>query len=789
MNAFEHTIRCVPYGIALGEGADCLIDAPPLEGPASQTDWYHRRVPTGFVPRDAVSSQLLGERDRVEGSWGAQPNALLAACAVGDRLAVMTVAGPSRNIISAACFPFPNASVDKRDVESDDVNENEVSWSEWPEKYRPFLLRTAAPVQQLALNVAAQDGWRRLLSYENQPLLAARSLYGLEIFQVNVEYYDSSNDAMGGRERSRPATKRRLHRRNQRPLVDGQMPSITLNAIGNFLLPYPQNRRFDGDSPLLASSSRPCVGTDDFAWSPYFTERGVVLTHDGRLYESSLAMGAKHALTCTLAYQPSEEDRPPSGIMRGRHDSHDYGRCRCTFTARHPRHVALALEDSLNIVDLRGGGTAHSDVALKLYRCSAGEWISAVAAPPPRLTRCQRDSSSSTGGDYGLTMEHYIAAATSSRVLLFDLRRPNRAVAEWKHDFHPVDVRKDLSVLALRHMVPDHLFWLSPWQCRTTLGALLSHGNRGGDEGIMDSYRHLPFHEASVIVPSTIPAAASCDCVAGIGRLLVSNSWSSRGVVCEWSQAEPSDVSLTLDGGGKIFDRNVEFSDDIDPSRDSQPLLQGIPVFWTDVTPVESPLLLYDRDLYPPPFVAAKERSFTMQRARLERCLRSSIAPISNIEPKQAIPETVGLELIRKEWSSHDELPNPVLITTGAYQQTLFSLLSEDGALETLQRNFGFTNRVPDVCLPGPVDEEREEHQSLELIREARVDLPLKEDFPVKEIKKVKSSKSSAEASAQNAQKEHCPGEVYISCLLFFMSDVFEYMKVSKMTCIRQIIT
>lgn len=741
----EHTLRCAPYGIVIGEGADSIFDTPQMNGPEQQYNWFQMKNPVSYFARGVVSDYLVEDYQRK--AVQNYPNQLLATCAWQDQIVLATVTGPKRDIISTSVFPLHKWNRDSsQTIDIADVNHFiKRSALTWPARHRPHLMRAAQSVQQLEFNEGATGGWERVLKYNNEPILAVRSNYGIEFYRMLFESHDSQDreqTAEDSREKNvkqksadHVSSEDRFEHAPKQFSKDIIPENISFTKIGQLMNNFGCTLLSGTKSTVGGSNSS--LDTHDFAWNPFLTQSGVLLLHDGSLIDISLGCG-KSNLRGTIAYKPSSEDRPVYSDFSSQATNLAYrgGRHRCCFTARHPRQVALAIGSNLNVIDLRGGKRAHSDVALRLFECPPGEWFTAVTASHIKPS----DAKNLIPKLPQMTTEHYIAAVTSSRVLLFDLRRPQSHVAEWKHDLMPQNIRREVSLSELYHEMPDEIFWLPSWQ----------EYLRYDPQKSSFPEARFAFQDSSTVVPSTMPSQP-CDYVAGIGRVLVMNSWRGRGIVCEWNQREPVSAFLAAKAGD-IFESKTPLNNEpnSDPMEEKQVLPNSndmsqepkdidveklrffrTPTYWTDIVPVESFSLLFDKDFFPPSYSSARRRALLLQRIRLERNLRESVCPVSNIERKQNFPDLVGTSLVLKDWKTNRNFSNPIMISTGSYQETIFSMLFDLDASESLSKLLGVCAKDLIACFPRSLEPNTGSTDFLseqrKLIQEARIDLPLDE--------------------------------------------------------------
>lgn len=111
----------------------------------------------------------------------------------------------------------------------------------------------------------------------------------------------------------------------------------------------------------------------------------------------------------------------------------------------------LALKDRLARLDLRAGGGGGAASLAHLWRCPPGEHLTAMCVPSCAAPAPAAAAASGLGGG---AWEHLLAAAAaggpgaSTRLLLFDLRRPGEPAAAWEQP--PFDGRLSEEAALLR---------------------------------------------------------------------------------------------------------------------------------------------------------------------------------------------------------------------------------------------------------------------------------------------------------------------------------------------------
>ena len=321
----------------------------------------------------------------------------------------------------------------------------------------PHYTQTCAPLLQLAINHPPRPGWTRgSSSYpatSPHPLVAARSQHTIEFFALVKN-------------------------------TEQEVPDVEWTLRGSV-----------SGSGAATTPAPPSLTFEDVSWSHYMTHTCVAVCSDGSLMEIDTAKNK--TTTTTVTTQPHPESYVRAGY-------------RCVCSPHHPRQVIVSLHSSFGIADIRARSSWREMFSLKNSSSSSptlscpytGQWISALSDFP--------SSSSPPSDTYACASAHQysIAIATTTSVLLFDVRRPRGIVAQWKHGMEDsslvVSSKKSRDgVDAIYTAPPDRLLWLASTKTTSSV------------------------HHRS---------------------LLAVNTKMARGVVCEWEeQRNRGDISVAFD--------------------------------------------------------------------------------------------------------------------------------------------------------------------------------------------------------------------------------------------------
>lgn len=177
----------------------------------------------------------------------------------------------------------------------------------------------------------------------------------------------------------------------------------------------------------------------DFAWSKYRRGGGggggCYLLRDGCLYHAADCTQAHPHSNPTLAWRPLPSNDP---------NDQNYGCC-CAYTFLHPSQVAVALRRSLGTVDLRSPARSAFSPLLSSPPRGTRPFYTALSPAPPQC-----------GGPY------FMAAATATDILLFDIRKPQQPLRSWSTptEWLRSSITSDL-YHSLDSVLIDTLTWLS----------------------------------------------------------------------------------------------------------------------------------------------------------------------------------------------------------------------------------------------------------------------------------------------------------------------------------------
>lgn len=599
--------RCAPLGIVLPQGADYMVDPPPATSNLSQTEWLHKRHPSEYVPHSITSALLREQSHRGAG----YPTSCITSCRLGQELLLFSAAGPARDLVSLTQVPSTTWSPSRP------ANPDELT-------YRPHYARLATPVLQLALNSRASQGWERVLRHPNLPILAARSLGGVDFFQLAKDHpgniVSTSDEEVGG--------------------VPWRLNSLGRSSAAG-AIPPARTHCLDGSRKSKYEAAVPSV--EDFAWGRLLTQRGAMLRSDGAVLEVVLDPG--HSVpSVTPAWLPTGHaaDVLANGATTSNGNSRitsefaHSGQMRCTFLANHPRHMVLCLKTRLALVDLRGPAAEPSPLQ-DIYTCAPGQWLTAVAAP---------DSCDGALAGY----QHCLAAATATQVLLFDVRRPQQVLASWDHTMGPMNVNtsKHSSIAAVKSAGVDTLAFLPP-----------IHPESASSEG--SSGQHS---DGQALL-----------------RLLASNARLGTGVVCEWTAQRAQRGGLAA-REGMVWEVGPGEASAVVASGHAA--FAWEPSCWTDITPRNPPLLLYSKE-YPPALTAVIAYGQEVQRHRRQRQQRaaaggdggSASRPVNLLPSTWRPPVALGATVATLEWGTGVAVPRPVLAILKPTQEVVLAALDD----------------------------------------------------------------------------------------------------------------
>jgi len=593
--------QCVPFGVILAEGCDIMVDPPPTASHLRQTEWLQRRHPEEYVPPALISSELLEQSQAVQ----PYPTDCITSCLMEQDLLLFSAAGPSRELISLAQLPIaPNG---------DRLGIDGAAGGPVP-TYRPRYVRATGPILQLVLNYRVPKGWEGVCfgADATLPLLAARSLVGIDFWRVVRR---CQGESVAPRDVS-------ISNQDQQQHVmtaggEATDPCWMLRSIGH--VPFSKSTGAKIKINQIQSSISPVT---DFAWCRRMPQRGVIVHSNGAVMEVVVDpgnLGNLGRVTCTPAWIPGSELEhlvSPSSL----------GVVKAVFLPDHPRRLVLSLKTKIGTVDLRGPSAPPSPFQ-EIYTCPQGQWITSLAAAPePQYSYGSEFATENNSTSSISEHQHLVAAATTSKILLFDLRRPQRPLASWPHGMGPGS--KPHTLLELRTAGPCTLRWLPPY-CRD---GDVPHQNGSGNNSNEGN------RDVSMIA---------------IGRVLamqVSHDGHARCVVCEW-ECEHSVGLLTAENGciyalpplrcrtresataptatatATADEEEEEECTGASPPRcgnNSRRSGRGVfswePASWISFKSIDPPLLLFDTALhYPAALTAATKHGRAMQEVRRRR--------------------------------------------------------------------------------------------------------------------------------------------------------------------------
>ena len=283
--------------------------------------------------------------------------------------------------------------------------------------------------------------------------------------------------------------------------------------------------------------------TRDFSWSQFggtmSDMNGVVLDDDGMLWEIAVELPAVGRGTTRL-----RTTREGDSAFRG------LGARVCEASPLHPRVHVVGWEECVVRVDFREGQRLAGRGRGEL--CNFGgrsQFVTAVGVP----SRSVHPSDILTR----------VAVSTSSHVYLYDMRRLGVPVVSWEHGMkYPTptpstsSAKHGATLWELRSCFPDGLQFLCV----------------EGDETRVDG-----------------------------GRVLMTNSWSGSGMVCEWRVAEASPIVQfdECDGKGRISTVVGECISEMGGNHVTGDWFSWQPKAMERLEAVEPPRLLYNA-VYPP---------------------------------------------------------------------------------------------------------------------------------------------------------------------------------------------
>ena len=758
-----------------------MLDPPVASSHSRQSEWQRRHSPSDYIPRELVSSLSLDATR----TGTIHPTTCITGTTINNICLLIASSGPMRDLISLSQLPV--------NINTSSHAQNSIT-NLAAATYQPWYTRACAPIQQLVLNTRAPEGWDRTLWHADLPILAARSSQAVEFWKLHHEnqwrlhetplgaVHCPSGGGAGGTNFADVAWCRQMTQRCAILRSDGCLLDVSLDLKratsthrstrgvvngGSFGVGGPEFHAPVGwapgsellyDLPFLntgatlhtGNMNTTAMGNNINGNSSVGAAAGGAEGAGGGVVNESRAPNAPppsgqaplkstDANTTTKSTNPTVPMPPllPSSSITHNPVLH------CTFTSSHPRHVVVSLHTRLGSVDLRGA--AYRGNLDLIYNCTPGQWINALATPPP-----------------GVSHDFYLAASTLTEILLFDLRRPQMVVARWEHG---MDVNKNLgatsssssffkgkeSVAAMRAVPPDTLQWLPTNQLNKDLrekniakhaenvaaaaaaaaaraavtarpkvhtitaaaaaiiardaalgrgrgrgggGAGASAGGRGrgrgGGEGLLSQETPRGFQQVGIPIGSSqsMPNRTTTSTSTTtkrerpmkeetMHRILVSNSWTGRGMICEWTeerqrggiavkrggeiweykQLDSKDSSKVSDGtitdggtahgttnstaiaiasgsgrdggGGGDGGGGSQVKLDIESNKSDRELLPGEallppksdfawePSWWSNTNPHQPPLLLFDLKVsYPRGVAAAVQRGRDMQRNR-----------------------------------------------------------------------------------------------------------------------------------------------------------------------------